>query len=309
MNLEKLSSAPTVKEGGFKEGGETKLNPEVASKRFDLKEGGNKQKQIDALNQTMDDLANRYETLRGKKDPSAAAAKNFIVSQSELLIQQLEKLGVVSSGIVTDEMLESSTMDQSKITETQAIGNVPANIQQPVQAEVPSPVFPPVKKNLLSRFSSLFARKSTPTQVASNGNAKNIQPSGGEIGQTSLSHKVETLNAPIIPQDRIKLPFKTPINTEVINDELFAKRLLYPNDITKKDMPISGQQAYERALPAIKEMMRLQKLRGGSEEEKSGFSSRDITTALAQLQGYVGLLSQDNQTFIERAKNDALKGS
>jgi len=257
------------------------LDPNVAATKFDIPPVSTEQvdRFVSDLNTKLIDLLTSYEELRGKTDEVSIAAKQFIVSQSNILIEELGRNGVNSSGIVTDEMLQTPSSPEVpfEVGTMQNTSEITASsIQQKEQ------------ENTFSHLKNFFSKKNPVTFTS--------VPNTREYNTNPLLKE-------LIPEEKKPenwLPYKTPINTSLFEDSPLFKKIMLELPSDRGDVPISGEQAYRLATPAVAEIARLQK--------DSSLQPRERMNAIAQLQRYLAKLQSDpvNQQFVARARNTFL---
>lgn len=93
------------------------------------------------------------------------------------------------------------------------------------------------------------------------------------------------------------LPYKTPINVNLFDSPIF-KKVMLSLPTPENELPISGEQAYKWAMPAIQEMYRL----------TNTTRTPETMDAIAKLQTYLGVLQSDKEKaeFVVRARTDFL---
>ncbi len=355
----KFSPETMVNPGGRREvPPQRKITPQEGEGRFDVASTSveSQQERVKELTASLDGLFDSYEKLRGKNDDASLAAKQFIVSQSKILIGELEKVGVNTSGIVTDEMLQpyvGKVAPTATSPEPATPSNPPA--QQDVVSipqkkivvtpthEQPSPqldthlqsrlnkinnasnflgsaakkmwggyvsivekVIPEslTDEAIEARFKRWFRKNEKksatvkkPTEEAAD--PQNNSAQTYETPRPTIRGVEQPSETAIKSPDDNKawLPYKTPIRVDLFDSPIF-KKVMLSLPTQENELPISGEQAYKWAMPAIQEMYRL----------TNTTRTPETMDAIAKLQTYLGVLQSDKEKaeFVVRARTDFL---
>ncbi|MEZ0208557.1 MAG: hypothetical protein ACAH17_00065, partial [Candidatus Paceibacterota bacterium] len=212
--------------------------------KFEPKEAPNEQAQKMLLQQTVD-LGDSYEKLRGKNDEASVLAKQFILSQSEMLEKKLfEQYGVSVSPITPEEV--SANVEEVQSLQPSQNSQIEVSAQvEPTATTSETPVNV-TKPGFFKRFRDFFGKQSS----------ENVSISPADVSPSA------TVTTPEKSAPEKWLPYKTPINIALFNDNPVFKNTMLSLPMSDDELGAvvySGEIARELAKPAVEEMERLQK--------------------------------------------------